>query len=301
MITSTCTVEYFEGEVGFVHAAVFHHESRGIAQGLLAADGAIHQSQIFRMPAEIFAVENDVMDGDVLRAPEGILGGNLAVADHDIADILKRVVAGELHCVDLDVGTVHEDIVHTAQIHIAQADVIAVPQRFGRIGEGRILDREMRDAPEHLRRLDPAIAHGEIARIPDGGTGVDGEKTILDGHAFAVPERVLAHEFTIACANVSTVLECQHCASGRIHQDRSGYPPVPHLSARKGGARPRKSGCANGSWCRQHRTSKGSLLGWIAIAVIGPETSGLSGHGRQGHPPHSGRRLGNLENRESGP
>ena len=69
------------------------YEVVGIAERLLTGYMAIHQPEIVRMPAEIFAAEFRIVDCHILHLPEGILRSDFGIAQLHILHILENVLA----------------------------------------------------------------------------------------------------------------------------------------------------------------------------------------------------------------
>ena len=73
--------------------AVLHYQVLAIAQGLRAGYAATHQTQVLRVPTEVFALYFRVLNGAVLRLPKRVLCIENSVMYFDVFCVLEGVLS----------------------------------------------------------------------------------------------------------------------------------------------------------------------------------------------------------------
>ena len=190
-----------------VERAVFQHEAVRVAQGLFAGDVAVHQAQVARMPAQVFAVQLRVVDGHVLHLPESILGRYPGVADFRIPDVLEHVFAVALQSVDIDVGAEHEGVGTPVQFEVVYAQAVATPEHFVGVIHPDAFHVDVAHLAEHLGRVDYGVGHAQVVGVPQGRASADGEVTMFDGEPVDVPERIVALKAAVGGHDVGTLFD----------------------------------------------------------------------------------------------
>ena len=132
---------------------------------------------------------------------------NLGIADRHVTAILERIIP-VLHVIlDPDILTVQEKVVGTVRPNVFQVHVTAMPQRLLRVRNLHVLEPDTVHLAKHLRRLDPGVAHAQIARIPQRSAGSLRKKTFPYDKAVVMPERIFSLEATPHGLDVTALLE----------------------------------------------------------------------------------------------
>ena len=100
-----------------------------------------------------------------------------------------------------------EKVVGTVRPNVFQVHVTAMPQRLLRVRNLYVLEPDTVHLAKHLRRLDPGVAHAQIARIPQRSAGSLRKKTFPYDKAVVMPERIFSLETTPHGLDVTALLE----------------------------------------------------------------------------------------------
>ena len=192
--------------VGF-KGAVFQDKVFAVAQGLASANVAANQLQVLCVPAQELSLDAGVVDRYVLALPECVLGIEVRVTDDYVLGVLEGVVALQLEVIHLDVVRVHEDVVGIDGLYILEGYFVAVPESLLGVGELHVFQVGTGNAAEHLRGLDEGVVHLAVPRVPQRGACALAEDAVFDGESVALPEGILALEFTIYGLDVLPFLE----------------------------------------------------------------------------------------------
>lgn len=160
-----------EEQVGVLaECTVLEHEAVDVAQQLFARQAAAHEAEVLPVPAEIFPVDFRIVYCHVFRFPERILRIDYSIAYLDVSGILEAVVAVLAVFVDFDIFAVHESIVAIGYADIPKLDVRAIPKILLAVGEIGILHVNPLHAAEQFGRVDLAVNHAAVARVPQART-----------------------------------------------------------------------------------------------------------------------------------
>lgn len=138
----------------------------GIAERLLAGYVAVDQTEIARVPTEIFAVKLGIIDGDVLTFPKSVLGGDFSVVDLDVAGILEHIFAVADKSVDSDTTAKHEGVGSAVEVEILDSDVLAAPESFVSIIDDYIFDVDACHFAKHFGSVNHRVGHFQVRAIP---------------------------------------------------------------------------------------------------------------------------------------
>lgn len=194
---SARSVEYSNAQIAIVvHRAVLHHQVLRIAQGLRArksgsspasaassASRGIRRRAPNRKPSRPPNSKTHPSNESRHRGSSryGNIGKNNSV----------------LHVIlDPDILTVQEKVVGTVRRTFFRSTLRQCHSVSCALGICTVLEPDTVHLAKHLRRLDPGVAHAQIARIPQRSAGSLRKKTFPYDKAVVMPERIFSLETT---------------------------------------------------------------------------------------------------------
>ena len=101
---------------------------------------AVDQPEVFGVPAQIFTIENRIVDGHILCFPERVLRRNLRIAYLGVLHILEYIFGVAHQSVYFDVLAEHEWIGAVVQRHVIQRESVYAPECLVGIVDGDIAE-----------------------------------------------------------------------------------------------------------------------------------------------------------------
>lgn len=184
------------------------------AERLCADDAAVDEREAVGIPAEIFAAEGAVPDGDVFRMPEGILRVEGTAVKDGILHVLEAVFPDALCMGEVQVRAAHEHVLafKTAAVH---GDIPEGPAEFRgpdiAAGKGNVPA-----FPERLDAVQTGILDADSLGIPQGGAAELGHFGAADGEIPAVPEGIAQIAEGILHGDAGAFLEGAFTVGGAV-------------------------------------------------------------------------------------
>jgi hypothetical protein len=114
-----------------------------------------------------------------------------------ISSILEGVFAMQIDTIDSQVVRLHKGIFCSLHFQVRQMSILAVPKRFGCIGQSEVFEMQSVQLSEHFWSIHEAVSHADMFAIPEWCTIRGGKMASATQNILALPQDIHSLEFTI--------------------------------------------------------------------------------------------------------